>query len=246
VDGQHLGSLIRAVRRRRGLRQVDVAAIARVSDSTVSLVERGHWQTLSFETLERIAVSLDVRVDVSGRWRGGDGDRLLSRAHSHLAEQVAGRLRESGWAVAPEVSFSIYGERGVIDQLAWHPGRSHLAVLELKTEFVDVNELLGTFDRKIRLARAIAARRGWRAAAVSGWLIVLETRTNRRHAAQHRELLRSRFPSDGRALTGFLADPSAVSGMAFWPDSSGGGVGTAAARGRSRIGVAKGSDRRTR
>ena len=25
------------------------------------------------------------------------------------------------WIVEPEVSFSIYGERGVIDILAWHP-----------------------------------------------------------------------------------------------------------------------------
>jgi transcriptional regulator with XRE-family HTH domain len=242
VDRQRVGSLLRAVRRRRGLRQIDVAAVARVSDSTVSLVERGHWQTLSLETVERIASALDVRLDVVARWRGGDGDRLLSRAHSRLAEQVAGHLRESGWAVEPEVSFSIYGERGVIDQLAWHPGRSHLLVLELKTEFVDVNEMLGTFDRKIRLARAIAGNRGWHAARVSGWLIVLETRTNRRHSAEHRALLRSRFPRDGRALAGFLADPGlAVSGMAFWPDSSTGGVGPTAAGGRSRIRVGKSS-----
>jgi transcriptional regulator with XRE-family HTH domain len=237
-----LGSLLRAVRRRRGLRQIDVAAAARVSDSTVSSVERGHWQTLSFETVERIAAALDVRLDVVAQWRGGDGGRLLSHAHSHLAEQVADRLAGLGWTVEPEVSFSMYGERGVIDQLAWHPGRAHLLVIELKTEFVDMNEMLGTFDRKIRLARSVAAQRGRQASAVSGWLIVLDTHTNRRHAAAHMSLLRARFPHDGRALAGFLADPCrTTNGMAFWPDSSPGGVGPAAAGGRSRIRVKKGA-----
>ena len=45
--------------------------------------------------------------------------------------------------LAPEVSFSIYGERGVIDILAWHPGRRALLIIELKTDIVDVNELVG-------------------------------------------------------------------------------------------------------
>ena len=48
------------------------------------------------------------------------------------------------WVVRPEVSFSIYGERGVIDVLAWHPARRAILVIELKTELVDINELMGT------------------------------------------------------------------------------------------------------
>ncbi|MEA2632936.1 MAG: hypothetical protein QOE66_3155, partial [Chloroflexota bacterium] len=66
-----------------------------------------------------------------------------------------------GWILAPEVSFAIYGERRVIDILAWHPGRRALLLIELKTELVDMNELLGTLDRKRRLARRIAQERGW-------------------------------------------------------------------------------------
>lgn len=34
----------------------------------------------------------------------------------------------------PEVSFSIYGQRGVIDILAWHAATRSLLVIELKTE----------------------------------------------------------------------------------------------------------------
>jgi len=54
---------------------------------------------------------------------------------------------------------------------------------------------------------------------VSGWLIVTDTRTNRRHAAWHCSLLRTRFPMDGRSFSSFLDNPVAsTSGLAFWTD----------------------------
>jgi transcriptional regulator with XRE-family HTH domain len=223
VEDQRLSALIRSVRLRRSMRQQDLAQLAGVSQATISLVERGHFRKLSIETLRRIAGPLDIRVDVLGRWRGGDGDRLLSRAHSLLANQVSAMLGDAGWVVHPEVSFSIYGERGVIDLLAWHSATRHLLVIELKTAFVDVNEMLGTLDRKARLARKVAAERGLTPDQVSVWLIVSESRTNRRHARQHASLLESRFTLDGRSLKPFLRRPrTATSGLAFWPDSSGG------------------------
>lgn len=209
VNDMALGGAIRAVRLRRGLRQADPASSAEVSRTTVSLVERGPWPSLSIETVRRIAKAVDVRVDVVARWRGGDLDRLLSRRHSMLAERFASLLvSNSGWVVEPEVSFAIYGERGVIDQLAWHQETAHLLVVELKTEFVDVNEALGTLDRKARLARSIAAERGRRPRLISMWLIVSDTRTNRRHAAEHATLLGSRFRLDGRQLRAFLRGPT--------------------------------------
>jgi len=88
---------------------------------------------------------MDVRIDLVPRWREGDLDRLRNRAHSSLHESVARMFGEawSAWILAPEVSFSIYGERGVIDILVWHPGRRSILVVELKTDIVDVNELSG-------------------------------------------------------------------------------------------------------
>ncbi len=220
MDQSQLGSLIRAVRVRKGLRQRDLAEIARVSAPTISRLERGRAGGMTLETIERVAAAVEVRVDLLGRWRGGDAVRLLNRRHSLLADSFAAFLgRHDGWFVEPEVSFSIYGERGFIDQLGWHAATGHLLVVELKTEFADINEMLGTLDRKARLARKIAADRGWRPARVSVWLIVADSRTNRRHAAEHASLLRSRFPLDGRSLAAFLENPSApTSGMAFWTD----------------------------
>ena len=129
--------------------------------------------------------------------------------------------------MAAEVSFSIYGERGIIDLLAWHEASGTLVVIELKTAIVDVDELIGTFDRKQRLATRIAAGRGWNARSVSAWLIVGESRTNRRRVAEHRNLLGSGLPRDGRSLAPLFLHPQreSASGVAFWSNVTGAKVG---------------------
>ena len=220
MDARRLGSLVRAVRIRKGLRQQDVAGSAGVGRATVSRLESGNIGRLSLDTVERIAAVVDVRAQLFGRWQGGDGDRLLNWRHSLLANSFSAAVRaHDGWLFEPEVPFSIYGERGVIDQMGWHESCSHLLVVEVKTEFVDINEMLGTLNRKLRLAPQVAAEKGWRPKLVSGWLIVSDTRTNRRHAARHSSLLRSRFSLDGRSLSPFLDRPAAATfGMAFWTE----------------------------
>jgi hypothetical protein len=145
----------------------------------------------------------------------------VRRRHSALHEDVAARLSSlPGWQLAPEVSFSIWGERGVIDILAWHEPTRSLLVIELKTELVDVNEVLGTLDRKVRLARQIAADRGWtRPSSVSVWLIVVDSSTSRHRAQDHATMLRSVLPADGRTMRRWLARPSGrVAALSFWPN----------------------------
>jgi transcriptional regulator with XRE-family HTH domain len=222
MDDQRLGAVIRVVRLKRGLRQADLARVAGVSHGTVSLVERGHSRSLSLDTIRKIGAALDVRVELVGWWRGGDLDRLLNRRHSLLAESVAEALGATpGWVVRQEVSFAIYRESGVVDLLMWHAETSHLIVIEIKTQLVDVNELLGTLDKKRRLAPQIVAGRGWRPAQVDVWLIVADTSTNRRHAREHATLLRVGHPLDGRHLGRILRHPSdSGSGVAFWSDSN--------------------------
>ena len=113
-----VGSALRAVRLRRGWRQVDVAAKAGVSAGMISYLERGKLGLSSLDTLRKVAAVLEIRIDVSARWRGGELDRLLNLRHSLLATALVETLKLRGWTVAPEVSFSVYGERGFIDLLA--------------------------------------------------------------------------------------------------------------------------------
>jgi transcriptional regulator with XRE-family HTH domain len=204
------------------MRQSDVADAAGVSRAFISLLERGHLERVSLGTLRRVAAVLEIRIDVVARWRGGDLDRLVNARHSAMHESVS-RFFESlpDWTVAPEVSFAVYGERGVIDILAWHAPTRSLLVIELKTELVDMQELVGTADRKRRLAVRVARERGWHAATVSCWLIVANTRTNRRRVDVHRSMLRNAFPAAGHTIRTWLREPRGeISALSYWSDAN--------------------------
>ena len=227
MDDQRFGSVLRAVRQRRGWRQQDLARKAGVSAATISRAERGHVGSLSVDTVRRIAASLEVRVELLARWRAGDLDRLLNARHAALHEAVARTFarRFPGWILVPEVSFSIYGERGVIDLVAWNPKHRALLLIELKTDIADVNELIGTFDRKVRLGRTVAGERGWDPLTVSGWVIVAPARINRERIAVHGAMLRAAFPQDGRAISAWLRRPNGrVSALSMWRHSHPGTV----------------------
>jgi transcriptional regulator with XRE-family HTH domain len=224
MDDQRVGAAFRQVRIRKRWRQADVAQAASVSRATISRLERGHFGSLSVDTLRAVSRALDIRVDMVARWRGGDLDRLLNVRHSALHERVAQSFVElPDWITEPEVSFAIYGERGVIDVLAWHPGRQALLVIELKTDISDVNELVGTVDRKRRLAAKVARARGWdvgRDVRISVWVIVADSTTNRRRVDAHRAMLRAAFPTDGRSMSGWLRGPNRrIAALSFWSDS---------------------------
>jgi transcriptional regulator with XRE-family HTH domain len=227
MDDLRVGAASRAVRHRRRWRQEDVAVRDGVSASFVTLVERGHLDRVSLAALRRLAAVLDIRIDVVARWRGGELDRLLNARHAALHESVASRLLAiPRWQLALEVSFSLNGECGVIDMLAFHAASGCLLVIELKTAIVDVNELLGTLDRKRRLASRVAVERGWQATSVSSWLIIEAGRTNRRSVASHQRMLHSALPADGRTMLAWLPDPhGSISALSFWPSLTGGGLG---------------------
>ncbi len=207
------------MRRRLGLRQVDVAKLARVSVTAVSLIERGQIGTISLARARRVAEVLEIRLDLDATWRGGELERLVNSRHAALHDVALAMFETvTGWEVAPEVSFAIYSERGVIDILAWHPATRTLLIVELKTELVDPQELVGTMDRRRRLAARIVADRGWRPAQIGTWVILADTRTNRRHVARHQRLLRRAFPSNGHAMRSWLRGPAGpIAALSFLP-----------------------------
>lgn len=177
--------------------------------STISRTERGDTQRTPVGTLERHAAALGASLDLQVRWHGADLDRLVNAGHSALHEiaaRIFGGLPD--WIAVPEVSFSIYGERGVIDWLAWHPATRSLLVIELKTAVVDVQAVLGTIDRYVRLATAIARQRGWEPASVSIWLAFEDGSSNRRAVASHRAVFARVLPAGGHEIRAWLRAPS--------------------------------------
>jgi transcriptional regulator with XRE-family HTH domain len=228
MDDLRVGLALRAARIKRRLRQRDLAAAAGVSATLVSRVEHGQFDRLALRTLRAMAAKLGVTLEIAPRSSGGELDLVVNARHAALGEAVAAWVaRQPGWVVAAEVSFAIYGERGIVDLLAWHEASRSLVVVELKTAIVDVNELLGTLDRKRRLAAQIASGRGWRARSVSTWLIVGDSRTNRRRLIDHRTILASALPLDGRSLPALFLHPdrTPASGIAFWTNLPGVKVG---------------------
>lgn len=186
-------------------------------------IEHGRLASVPLGKVRAVAAALDARVDAVVRWHGGDLPRLVSARHARMHEVMARYLRDvPGWIVEPEVSFSIYSERGIIDVLAWHPTARILLVIELKTEVVDLNEMLGTLDRKRRLAWAIAKDRKWDPVVVSTWVAIADSRTNRRTVAEHATVLRSKLPTDGRGVARWLRRPTGrIDALSFLPNVQG-------------------------
>lgn len=208
MNWDRIGRGARAIRLRLGLRQVDLAARAGVDRGAVSRLERGHGRRLSGARLESILDALGARLDGRLAWRGADLDRMLDARHAQLQSGTKRRLEAWSWELRAEVSFNRYGERGRIDLFAWHPASRSVAVIEVKTELVDAQALLGAMDVRTRLAPGIARGLGWPyPAAVVPVIVFAEDRTTRRRLVALAPLF-SRYAVRGRAATARMHRPS--------------------------------------
>lgn len=226
MDDVRIGNIIRTIRIRKHLRQSDLARRAGVTRETVSRLERGGFGRHRFDDFLRVVAALGIRADVRLRWQGGDLDRVMNAAHASLHESMATYLSSrDGWVWRPEVSFSIYGERGVIDILAWHAATRSLLIIELKTELVDPQGLVATMHRRVRLGPKVAGQHGWDPLSVSAWVVISDGSTNRRRRRAHASLPAGVFPDDGRTVRRWLRSPRGpVSALSFWSRVGSGAV----------------------
>jgi transcriptional regulator with XRE-family HTH domain len=217
VEDQRLGRLLRAVRQRRGLRQSDVAARADVSQSAVSRLERGRLDTTTIGAVRRVARELDVSVTLRADWRGGQGDRLLDRAHAALVDRTVAVLTPLGWHVVPEYMFNHFGDRGSVDILAWRADQESLLVIEVKATLTDLQQTLASLSRKARVLPDLTRREhGWRARHVAVVLVVAGMTANRSVIAGHAATFASAFPGRSRAVQAWLRSPAgSISGLWF-------------------------------
>jgi transcriptional regulator with XRE-family HTH domain len=224
VDDARIGRALRQLRRRRGLRQVDVAAQAGVSQATVSIAEHGHIRTLSMATVRRLFAAVDAGFEGLVLWRGGAIDRLLDERHAHLVGTSVARLSALGWRVVVEATYSVYGERGSIDVLAGHDLTRSLLVEEVKSELTSVEAVGRKTDEKLRLARRMLCRErfGWTPVAAARVLVLPGTDAARRSVARHAAVLDAAFPARGREVTRWLRRPGGeLSGILFVSDING-------------------------
>jgi transcriptional regulator with XRE-family HTH domain len=223
MDDVQVGSVIRSVRIRRGLRQRDVAEEAGVSQAVVSAIERGDFEATSLRLVRRVSTVVGVSLPLAPRWRGPELTKLLDERHAAIVRDVVSRLVARGWVACPEHTFSIRGEHGSIDVLAWHPANQTVLIVEVKTRLVDLQDLLSTHDRKTRLAAAIAREAGWRPLFV-GAVLVMPGETQARNAIEkYRPVFDARYPARGREVQRWLHCPSRdVRGIWFILNSAGG------------------------
>jgi len=206
-----MGRKIRAIRHRRRWRQQDLADRAGTSQDMVSRLERGRVAAMAVGSVREIAQALDAEVVLVVRWRGGELDRLMDEAHATLVGRAVEMLQSLGWETRSEVSFSVYGERGSIDVLAWHAPTRTLLVVEVKSELISVEETLRVHDAKLRLAPRIAAERfGWHATATARLLVLPDLSTARRRVARHRAVLAGAYPLRGHVIRAWLLAPTPV------------------------------------
>lgn len=217
-----VGRLLRMLRIRRGWRLRDVADRSGLSPATIGRTELGSITSVS--VVRQHAAVLDIRVEWRVVGRGADVARLLNEEHAAIVETMAASLAGAGWQVEAESSYSEYGERGRIDLLAFDQASSVLAVVEVKTELADLQDLFGSLSVKARLAPGLGRHNGWHSSRAVTVLAVAATAANRSivgaHPAlfspfEHRWLRGRRVPRLGgdRLL---LWIPAAAAGRRSW------------------------------
>jgi transcriptional regulator with XRE-family HTH domain len=209
VDDLRVGLTLRAVRRRLGWPQQDVADRARVSQRLVSLAEAGQLERMSTSSLRAIGRALEVRMLVEPQWRGGQLRRLLDGEHAALVNAVAAIMRRRAWQIIVEYTFNHFGDRGSVDLVGWQPRHQALVLVEVKSGITDVQDLHAAMARKRRIVPTLVAREhGWWPTSVGQLLVVAEASAQRRLVARHDEIFSVTFAHRGRDARSWLARPA--------------------------------------
>jgi transcriptional regulator with XRE-family HTH domain len=206
---QRIGHILRAIRLHSRVSQQSVARKAGVSQSVYSRAENGDLGGMTFNSMERIASALGATLIVEIRYRGGLADRLVDAAHAALVELVVGVLDRAGWQVELEYGFNVFGERGSVDILAWHASTRTLLIVEVKSRFLDLQEMLVALARKLRLVPDVVRQeRGWDPIHVARFVVTHASTENKSVIARHPALFSTALPARAVAIRSWLRSPN--------------------------------------
>ena len=229
MNDVQIGRALSVVRHALRLRQADVGERAGVDQKVVSLLEGGLLERVSLARFRRVCAVLDIQPVLTVRWRSGELDRLIDRVHAELVEVVSAVLAAAGWQVIHEFTFNVYGERGSVDILAWHPIHRALLIIEVKSRLTDLQAMLMSMSRKVRLVPPLVAKeRDWARLSLGRILVVDGSRANRTVVDRHRATFAATFPASTRDVGRWLSNPAGdFAGMWFVAPRPGSPTGAA-------------------
>jgi transcriptional regulator with XRE-family HTH domain len=203
-----LGTMLREARRSMGLRQVDVAERAGVTQSWVSRMERGHGWTASLETWAAVAEAASVRLVTFLEAIPG-ADRPRDYEHLKRQQLIIDLARRGGWTAIPEATLE--RDRGrlfprSVDVRLRRTATGERAVVEIWDLFDDVGAAIRSFERKIADAESAGPEQ---VGAVGGLFVVRGTRRNRQLVSEFHSLFAARFPGSSAAWLRALTEPEA-------------------------------------
>jgi transcriptional regulator with XRE-family HTH domain len=221
VLASRLGTGLRESRLRAGLRQVDLADRARLSQTFISHLERGQGTDTSLETWSIVAAVIGEQLAAFLERRPG-ADLPHDLAHLRRQSLVIQLASRGGWTAQPELAI----DEGVlrsraIDIVLTRAHRREAVAVEVWDLLTDVGAAMRSLDGKVATLGRRLANPPW---AVRGFWVVRGTHRNRNLVAEFRPVFAARFPASSAKWLMALADPTtAMPGQdgLCWTDVSG-------------------------
>lgn len=195
----NLGRDTRATRRRRRLRQIDLAQMAGLGQPEISHLERGHGARSSIETWIAIGIALRRPIAI-GYSRDVADPALQDEGHLAAHEAVLRLAVGAGWRARVEPPSDPLRPSHASDlELTGRDGR--LVLVEIWNRLDDLGAAVRSSDRK---AADVARRRGGRDPVLTCWLLV-DTAANHEIVRRYPAVLRARLGGSSRGWVAAVA-----------------------------------------
>jgi transcriptional regulator with XRE-family HTH domain len=200
---RRIGTGLKDARLALGVRQLDAARQAGITQAHWSRLERGLEPGVSLATLAACASAVHTRLAAFIEAQPG-ASRPRDIEHLRRQQAIVELARVGGWEATPEAAVPDGGPRPrSIDVLLVRSVRREAAVVEIWDLLLDVGDAMRGLE-----AKTVATRErlgpGWR---VEGLIVVRGTRRNRRLVAELRALFAARYPAPSAAWLRAIADP---------------------------------------
>jgi len=201
---RQFADLCRSTRVGLDVTQAQLSKAVGVSRPVISATECGRADP-TLGLVERISRALGLELELVARPPVAVGIRQRDLVHSRCSAYVHRRLEATGLICQREVEVAGGRSHGWIDILSFDPRTGVLYVIEVKTVIDDIGGAERQLAWYTRMARQLAAARGWHPRRIRGWLLVLATDEVDRLVRQNREVLTVAFPTRAVAMRRELA-----------------------------------------